>query len=92
MKFATVAEIAVLALAGVIMLSSVPASAQPTSRECWALADQVKAALASHSGASTEARDHYRDGQLACTQGYNAQGVAQLQAAMKALGNQSAQR
>lgn len=84
MKFAIVAEIAVLALAGVIAFSAV-AQAQPSNRECWAMADKVKAAMASHP-ASDEATAHYTKGTEACTKGFTALGVSQFQAALKALG------
>jgi hypothetical protein len=85
MKFAIVAEVAVIALAGVLTLSSA-ASAQPSNRECWAMADRVKAALSEHPDASATARDHYRVGTEACTRGLTRFGVAQFEAAMKALG------
>lgn len=86
MKFAIVAEIAVLALAGLLTFSTLTASAQPSSRDCWSMVSKVKTALAAHPDASQEARDHYQAGQEACTKGYTQLGVTQLEAAMKALG------
>ena len=92
MKFAVVAEIAAVAIAGVLVFSTLAANAQPSSRDCWAMVDKAKAAGAANAGASQEARDHYQAGQEACTKGYTTLGVAQLQAAINALGSQSAQR
>ena len=86
MKFANVAEVTVLAIAGALLLGSVTAQAQPPVRACWQMADQVKAALDTHPNASQEARDHYRAGTMACTKGFTSLGISHLQAAMKALG------
>lgn len=86
MKFAIVVEIAVLALAGLLTISTLSASAQPSSRECWSMVGKVKTALASHPDASQTARDHFQAGQEACTKGYTQLGVTQLEAAMKDLG------
>ena len=85
MKFAIVAEVATIILAGALMLSTV-AKAEPSNRECWSMANTVKAALASHPNASQEARDHYQTGTEACTKGYNKLGIAQFEQAMKAIG------
>jgi hypothetical protein len=85
MKFAIVAEVVVLALAGLLTLSSA-ANAQPSNRQCWAMADRVKVALASHPDASESARDNYRTGTEACTRGMTKLGVSRLEAALKALG------
>jgi hypothetical protein len=86
MKFAIVAEIAVVILAGVLLFAST-ANAEPSSRTCWSMANTVKSALAAHPNADRTAWDQYRAGTEACTKGYTAMGVSHLQAAMKALGN-----
>ena len=86
MKFAIVVEIVVVALAGSLMLSSV-AKAEPSSRECWSMANTVKAALDAHPDASQAARDQYQTGTEACAKGYTKLGISHLQAAMKALGS-----
>ena len=85
MKVAIFAEVTAIALAGALTVSSF-AVAEVTNRECWSMADTVKAALAAHPDASQTVRDHYRLGAEACAKGYNAFGISHLQAAMKALG------
>ena len=85
MKFANVAEIAVVAFAGLLTASSV-AIAQPSQRDCWHMADSVKAALDAHPDASEDAKQEYQTGTQACTKGFTAMGIAHLQKAMKALG------
>ena len=84
MKIATIAEVAVIALVGVLTLSSAVNAA--TSRECWTLANTVKSRIDANPNASAEAVQHYRTGSDACARGFSTFGVAQLQAAMKALG------
>jgi hypothetical protein len=85
MKFAIVAEVAIVALVGFLTLSSA-VNAAPTTKECWSLASTVKARLDANPNASVEARSHYRTGTDACARGFNSFGVTHLQAAMKALG------
>jgi hypothetical protein len=85
MKIAIVAEVAVLALVGVLTVTSA-VNAQPSNRECWAMADRVKAALASNPNASEAARSNYRTGTEACTRGMTKLGVTRLEQALKALG------
>ena len=85
MKIASAFEIAAIAVAGVLVLST-GVKAEPSSRACWSMADTVKAALAAHPDASQAAWEQYRAGTQACGRGYTAFGISHLQAAMKALG------
>ncbi len=85
MKFAIVVEVVTVILAGALTLSTV-ANAEPSSRECWSMASQVKAALAAHPDAGQDARDHYRAGTEACAKGYTKLGISQFEQAMKAIG------
>jgi hypothetical protein len=85
MKIETIAEVAIVAIAAFLTFSST-VSAAPTSKECWTLANTVKTRIDSSSNASQEAVAHYRAGSDACARGFTSFGVAQLEAAMKALG------
>jgi hypothetical protein len=85
MKIETIAEVAVVAIAAFLTFSST-VNAAPTSKECWTLANTVKARIDSTSNASREAVEHYRAGADACARGFTSFGVRQLEMAMKALG------
>ena len=84
MKIAIIAEVAIVALVGFLTLSSAVNAA--TSKECWTLANTVKARIDSTPNASQEAVTHYRTGADACARGFNSFGVTHLEAAIKALG------
>lgn len=86
MKHVIVAEVAVIALVGLLTVSSAVNAAETSNRDCWAMANQVKAALAEKPNADQTAWNHYRTGTDACTKGFNAYGVSHLRAALKALG------
>jgi hypothetical protein len=85
MKIETIAEVAVIAMAAFLTFSST-VSAESTSKECWTLANTVKARLDANPNASADAVQHYRTGADACARGFNSFGVTHLEAAMKALG------